>query len=317
LRPPKLTDKQKQRLKVLEPQLKTAISNRDFSVAKRIVVDLQVLLKPSGHLNRLIQSKNRLYELALEVNEISTAIRGLKSNRSVINQNTRLFLEATSLLAICYLRRQELELAKPLIRQVLTNDTVIKSPRTRKAFRVEIVERFNQEVALYSLKDKEKEEFTKEDVQQQVGKILMNQNDLEIYTTLGKSVPEHTKYLLFEVHQYSSKQLPSAERLALPSPEEKIKATEVGMTVFQSVKRVIFNSLCDKESEIYKIWYTNGMEIILSKGYISSAVLSCLNNLGIGMKLLSASIIALILKFGLEVYCVKNKPLDLMALRGK
>lgn len=317
MRPPKLTDKQKQRLKVLEPQLKTAISNRDFSVAKRIVVDLQVLLKPSGHLNRLIQSKNRLYELALEVNEISTAIRGLKSNRSVINQNTRLFLEATSLLAICYLRRQELELAKPLIRQVLTNDTVIKSPRTRKAFRVEIVERFNQEVALYSLKDKEKEEFTKEDVQQQVGKILMNQNDLEIYTTLGKSVPEHTKYLLFEVHQYSSKQLPSAERLALPSPEEKIKATEVGMTVFQSVKRVIFNSLCDKESEIYKIWYTNGMEIILSKGYISSAVLSCLNNLGIGMKLLSASIIALILKFGLEVYCVKNKPLDLMALRGK
>ena len=297
--------------------MKVAISNRDFSTAKRLVVVLQALLKPTGHFNRLIQSKNRLYELALEVDEINTAIRGLKSNRAVINQNTRLYLEATSLLAICYLRQEELELAKPLIKEVLTNDTVIKSPRTRREFRIEIVERFNQETALYSLKNKDKEDFTKEELQEQVGKILMSQNESEIYTTLGKSVPEHTKYLLFEVHQYSLKQLPSAERLALPSPEEKVKEKEVGMTVFQSVKRVIYNSLCDKESEIYKVWYTNGMEIILSKGYISSAVLSCLNNIGIGMKLLSASIVALILKFGLEVYCIKNKPSDLMELRGK
>lgn len=317
MRPPKLTDRQKQRLKVLEPKLKVAISNRDFSTAKSLVADLQALLKPTGHLARLIQSKNRLYELAIEIGEINTAIRGLKSNRTVVNSNTRLYLEATSLLAICYLRQEEIELAKPLIKEVLTNDTVIKSSRTRKQFRVEIVERFNQETALYSLKNKDKEDISKEELQEQVGKILMSQNEEEIYTTLGKSVPQHTKYLLFEVHQYSLKQLPSAERLALPSPEEKIKEKEVGKTVFQSVKRVIYNSLCDKESEIYKIWYTNGMEIILSKGYISSAVLSCMNNIGIGMKLLSASIVALILKFGLEVYCEKNKPSDLMELRGK
>ncbi len=317
MRPPKLSDKQKERLKVLEPKLKVAISNRDFSTAKRLVVDLQTLLKPTGHITRLIQSKNRLYELALEVDEINTAIRGLKSNRAVVNVNTRLYLEATALLAICYLRQEELELAKPLIKEVLTNDTVLKSPRTRKQFRAEIIDRFDQETALYSLKNKEKEEITKEELEEQVGKILMSQNESEIYSTLGKSVPEHTKYLLFEVHQYSLKQLPSAERLALPSPEEKIKEREVGMTVFQSVKRVIYKSLCDKESEIYKIWYTNGMEIILSRGYISSAVLTCLNNIGIGMKLLSASIVALILKFGLEVYCEKNKPYDLMELRGQ
>lgn len=317
MKPPKLTEIQKRRLKVLEPKLKVAISNRDFSTAKALVVDLQNLLKPTGHFTRLIQSKNRLYELALEIDELSTAIRGLKSNRAVVNSNTRLYLEATSLLAICYLRQEEIELAKPLIKEVLTNDTVIKSARTRKQFRLEIIDRFNQETALYSLKNKDKEEFTKEELQEQVGKILMSQNESEIYTTLGKSVPQHTKYLLFEVHQYSLKQLPSAERLALPSPEEKIKDKEVGLTVFQSAKRVIYNSLCDKESEIYKVWYTNGMEIILSKGYISSAVLSCFNNIGIGMKLLSASIVALILKFGLEIYCIKNKPSDLMELRGK
>lgn len=317
MKTPKLTEIQKRRLKVLEPKLKVAISKRDFQTAKTLALDLQNLLKPTGHFTRLIQSKNRLYELALEIDELDTAIRGLESNRAVVNSNTRLYLEATSLLAICYLRQEEIELAKPLIKEVLTNDKVIKSSRTRKQFRLEIIDRFNQETALYSLKNKDKEKFTKEELQEQVGKILMSQNESEIYTTLGKSVPQHTKYLLFQVHQYSLKQLPSAERLALPSPEEKIKDKEVGLTVFQSVKRVIYNSLCDKESEIYKIWYTNGMEIILSKGYISSAVLNCFNNIGIGMKLLSASIVALILKFGLEVYCIKNKPSDLMELRGK
>lgn len=80
-------------------------------------------------------------------------------------------------------------------------------------------------------------------MQEEVGKILMSQNEEEIYTTLDKSVHQHTKYLLFEVHQYSLKQLLSAERLALPSPEEKIKEKEVGKTVFQSVKWVIYNSL--------------------------------------------------------------------------
>lgn len=317
MKPPKLTETQKRRLKVLEPKLKVAISNRDFPTAKSLVVDLQNLLKPTGHFNRLIQSKNRLYELALEIDKLNIAISGLKSNRAVVNSNTRLYLEATSLLAICYLRQEEIELAKPLIKEVLTNDTVIKSSRTRKQFRIEIIERFNQETALYSLKNKGKEQFSNEELQEEVGKLLMSQNESEIYTTLGKSVPQHTKYLLFEVHQYSLKQLPSAERLALPGPEEKIKDEQVGITVYQSVKRVIYKSLCDKESEIYKIWYTNGMGIILSKGYISSAVLNCFNNIGIGMKLLSASVIALILKFGLEVYCEKNKPSDLMELRGK
>jgi hypothetical protein len=111
--------------------------------------------------------------------------------------------------------------------------------------------------------------------------------------------------------------LTSAERLCLPSPEEKLKDTEVGKTIFQSVKRVIYSSLCDSNSEIYKTWFENGMKMVLSKGYIKTAVLSCLASLGIGLKLLSASIISLIIKFGLDVYCEHYKPTDLMELRGK
>lgn len=317
MRPPKLTDKQKERLKILEPKLKEAIAERNFEIAKSLVVDLQSLLRPTRHFTRLIQSKNRLYELALEINEIDFAIRGFKGNRQLVSDRTRLYLESTALLAICYLRKEQIENAKPLISEVLRNDTVIKSDRTRKKFRKEIINRFNEETALYSLKNKDQEHFTEEELESEIINLITQKNESEIYLVIGNNVPHHTKHLLFQVHQFSTKQLPSAERLALPSPEQKIKNKEVGKTVFQSVKRVIYNSLCDPKSEIYKAWYNNGMAIVLSKNYIRTAVLACLASLGIGFKLITASVIALIMKFGLEVYCEKYKPADLMELRSK
>ncbi len=317
LRPPKLTDKQKERLRILEPKLKIAIGDRDFETAKRLVVDLQTVLRKTGHLTRLLQSKNRLYELALELDELDFAIRGLEENRKLVSDRTRLYLEATALLAICYLRKEEIEKAKPLIKEVLHNDSVIKSERTRSQFRKEIIDRFNEETALYSLKNKEEEHFTEEELEKEIVKLVTRKTESEIYLSLGKNVPQHTKYLLFQVHEFSTKQLPSAERLALPSPEEKIKDKEVGKTVFQSVKRVLYNSLCDPKSEIYQVWFKNGMGMVLSKNYIRSAVIACLASLGIGIKMISATIIALIMKFGLEVYCEKYKPADLMELRGK
>lgn len=317
MRPPKLTDKQKERLRVLEPKLKVAISERNFETAKRLVIDLQSVLRKTGHLTRLLQSKNRLYELALELNELGFAIRGLEGNRKLVSDRTRLYLEATSLLAICYLRKEDIEKAKPLIKEVLQNDTVIKSERTRKKFRKEIVERFNEETALYSLKNKDQESYTENEIENEVIKLVTKKTESEIFLSLGKSVPQHTKYLLFQVHEFSTKQLPSAERIALPSPEEKIKDKEVGKTVFQSVKRVLYNSLCDPQSEIYQVWFKNGMGMVLNKNYIRGAVIAMFTGLGIGIKMLTASVIALVMKFGLEVYCEKYKPTDLMALRGK
>lgn len=317
MRPPKLTDKQKERLQILEPKLKTAILERNFETAKSLVVDLQSVLRKTGHLTRLLQSKNRLYELALELNELGFAIRGLEGNRKLVSDRTRLYLEATSLLAICYLRKEDIEKAKPLIKEVLQNDSVIKSERTRKKFRKEIVERFNEETALYSLKNKNQESYTENEIENEVIKLVTKKTESEIFLSLGKSVPQHTKYLLFQVHEFSTKQLPSAERLALPSPEEKIKDKEVGKTVFQSVKRVLYNSLCDPESEIYQVWFKNGMGMVLNKNYIRGAVIAMFTGLGIGIKMLTASVIALVMKFGLEVYCEKYKPTDLMALRGK
>lgn len=317
MRPPKLTDKQKTRLKILEPKYISSIKKKDLHSAKELAFDIQNVFRPSGHITRLITIKNRLYELALELGELDFAIEGFKSGLMHLSSNTRVYLESSALLAICYLRKEEIEKAKPLIEEVLKNDNVIKSERTRKIFKLEMIDRFNEETALFSLKDKAIEYFTDDDLENEIMRIMTTLNEDEMFSSVGKSVPQHTKYLLFEVNEFSTKQLTFTERLGLPSSTDKLKDNEVGKTVFKSIKRVIYNSLCDKESEIYKTWFENGMKMVLSKGYIRTAVLSCFANLGIGIKLLAASIISLIIKLGLEVYCEHNKPTELMELRGK
>lgn len=318
MRKPKLTSQQRERLKILEPKLKNTIAERDYNSAKSLTVDIQNVLRPTGHYTRLAKSKNAFYELALETNHLDTAITGLISNRKIVSSTTRLYLEASALLAICYLRKKNLRKAKPLISEVLKNDSVIKTDRTRKKFRKEIIERFDEEIALYSLKEKIQEHFTEEELESEIIMLMRtNKSEDQLFKLIGQTVPQNTKFLLFEVHQFSTNQLPSAEKIALPSPDQKIKDKEIGKTVFQSVKRVIYNSLCDPNSDIYKAWFNDGMKIVLSKGYIRSTILASMASIGVGIKMIVAYAAALVMKLGLEVYCEHYKPQNLMNLRGQ
>lgn len=313
----KLTEKQKERLRILEPKLNKAIESKQFEEAKKIVLDLQYLLRPSGHFVRLIQSKNKLYELAIEQSKYDLALQGLLANQKVLNNNTRIYLETISLIAICYLRMRDIINAKKYIKEVLENDTVIKTQRTRSIFHSEIINRFNEEVALATLINSGTDDIKEEEIEKEVIRIIQTLSDDEIFASMGEKTPNSTKDLIYLIHDYSLKQLPYREKLLLPSPEQKIKDKEVGITIFESVKRVIYNSLCSQESEIYKIWYTNGMSVVLGKKYIISTVISILMNMGVGIKMLIASIIALITKFGIEVYCEKYKPIYVSEIRNK
>lgn len=55
-----MSETQKARLGVLEPQLDKALRNQDLQAAKRAVLDIQDLLRPTKHYVRLVQSKNKL-----------------------------------------------------------------------------------------------------------------------------------------------------------------------------------------------------------------------------------------------------------------
>lgn len=303
-----LTPGQKQQLTILETRLDKAISLIDYQSAKSVMLDIQAILKPAKHFARLVLSKNKLYELAVKLNDFDFAINGLLSNRGVLSDKTKIYLETTSLLAICYIRMLEIAKAKPYLKEVLTNEIVISSASERKIWRQRMIDRFKEEVIVSTMRSNSKPVYNDAEIEKEVVRIIQNNSEQEIYEEIGIATPKATREMLSILYNYSSKQPASAERLALPEPEHTVKNADVGVTVFESIKKVIYNSLCSRESDIYKAWFNNGMQVILSKGYIGAIVITCLIKFGIDIKLLAAPVIALITKFGIEVFCEKYKP---------
>lgn len=312
----KLTDLQKKRLKSLDPQFKRAIAERNLNTSKFIIRDIRDVLNQTNNKTKLSQYKNMLYELALELEDYDFAEKGFIEVRNLVSNNTRIYLEASALLAICYLRTEEYEKSKPLIAEVLKNNTVIKTERTRNAFKRNIIQRFDEEVALFSLKDKSHHSLLNiDELESEAIKLIQSKNEDEMFEYLGQNTPVNTKQLIYLINEFSNKQLTHKERKLLPSPQDAIKDKEAGRTVFSSFKRVIYNSLCDPKSEVYKAWYTNGAGAVLEKKYLVTAVVGALASCSICVKALIVSAIALVLRFTLDVYCDRYKPLGVIEIR--
>lgn len=311
----RLSDIQNDRLNRLEQKLRRAAGLGDLITAKNIAYDIQTLLRPHGYETRLMQVKNWLYEAGIQSGEYPFAIDGLKSVKLKTNKNTRVYLEATALLAIAYLRNNELEKAKPEIKEVLRNDKVIKSDKKRKEFRKAIIERFDEEVSLHSMKGLGLDKLDSTEIEAEAQIIAETNTELEILDHIGENVPQSALRAIFNIDEYAKNQLPSAERSSLPSPKEIIKEGQVGKTLFKSIKRTLYNSLCDKDSDTYKAWYNDGLQMILSRKYISATVVGALMSLGIGIKMIATYVVALIIKFGIEVFCNHHKPEGIMQLR--
>jgi len=312
----KLTEIQKNRLKSLDPQFKSAIAERKLDVAKIVIRDIRDVLNQTNNKTKLSQYKNQLYELALDSGDYDFAEKGFLEVRHLVNSTTRIHLEATALLAICYLRTEKYEESKVYIEEVLKNDKVIKTERTRNSFKKNIIQRFDEEVALFSLRDKTN--YAKYDIYEleaEAIKLIQSKNEDELFEHLGQNTPQHTKQLIYIIDEFSKKQLTYRERKLLPSPEEAIKDKEAGRTVFASFKRVIYNSLCDPKSEVYKAWYTNGASAVLDKKYLITAISGALAEISICIKALIVSAIALVIRFSLDVYCDRYKPISVIEIR--
>lgn len=311
----RLNNTQKNRLSVLKPQFETSIREKDYNGSKLIFRDIQELLLQNNNKTLLAKYKNWLYELAVDVEEYSFAERGLISVRRDVNSNTRLYLEATALLAICYLRLLKVTNAKPLIKEVLNNSAVIKTERTRKIFNKEIIQRFDEEVALFSLKESKIVQFDIDEIENEVGFLVATKTEGELFGMLGHNVPNNTKNLLFEVDNFAKNQLPYTERKLLQTSEELIKDEEAGKTVFKSFKRTIYNSICDPKSQVYKMWNEKIVGAVFDIKYLIGAITLTLSNSYIGIKALIVTASALVIRFGLDIYCEHYKPKGLMDTR--
>jgi hypothetical protein len=313
----KLSERQRERLGILEPALRNAVRLGDYEGAKRITADIQSLLRPTGHETRLMQAKNWLFEAAMEAGKLETAVSGFEGVRKLVARRTRVYLEATALLAVCHIRRRDLESAEPLIREVLASDSIISSERRRRQFRLRVVSRFEEEGVLAALEGNGEDLLVPDEIETAAAKSVQTKSEDEMFADLGSALPPATVAYLLRIDELAKRQLPASEIRYLPPAQDLLKHGQLGRTTFHAVKRVLWRSLCDPESELYKAWFKNGISAVLDKKYISTCVIGALGGFNIALGGLVVSLVALLFKFGIEVYCEKYRPDGLMIARDE
>ncbi|HBK3302204.1 hypothetical protein I5679_17245 [Citrobacter koseri] len=141
--------------------------------------------------------------------------------------------------------------------------------------------------------------------------MVMSQNEEQILERIGSSVPQHSINLLEQVQVAYTLRLPAPDRKLLPKQLSKDKKVELGKRTNTALKRVAWRALCSPESDIYKAW-TQGLSVVYDKKYIAGAIVSSFNSFSISITMLAASIAALAIKFGAEVFCETFSPKSLM-----
>lgn len=313
----KLTDYQLKKLKPLELELKHAVRSGDTDKAIEIATQIQELFPNEWRRHhRLLRAKLWAFESCLDANRISYAERGFIGIRKLTASNTRLYLEASSLLAVCYLRAKDTSLAKKLIKEVIENINNISSERTRHQFQKRLIERVEEECILTELIGTNGLNMDVEEIQAKAVMLVQRNSDAEIFKLIGNSVPTASIDLLRDIRTYSLNQLPAPDRKLLPSPEKAEEPQKVGKTTFVIIKRIAWKTFCNPDSTIYKLW-KNRVPKVFNEGYFSAAVVTTMGDFRIGIPLLASGISALIMKYTAEEFCDLSKPKGLMIDRGK
>lgn len=315
-KPPALTEIQKKRLAILEPALRHAVYSADYGGAKEIASDIQRLLRVTGHETRLMRSKVWLFEAALNAGEILIAEAGLRGVLGKTADTTKVHLEAKALLVVCLLRQQKLAEAEPLIERVLQGKS-IKDAVRRKHFIESVVARYQLESYLTAVNGHGHERLDPNVVDTAAIEALQTKTEEELYAEIAAALPREVIDFVFRVDQASRKQLTMTEIRYIPSPIQLTKKVEQGRSFFASLKLVIWKSLCDPKSEIYNAWYTQGIATVFSKKYYAIVVSTALVDIGFAAKAIAIPVTALLMKLGIEIYCERYKPGEILDGRDK
>lgn len=308
---PNLTKDQKEKLALLEPQLRSCVKHADLDKAKKITAQIQNLLRPTGHETRLLQAKNWLYETAMEAGNLTFAKMGFEGTIKKSSASTRLHLEATSLLAICYLREHNTEKTRELIIKAVQNINNIKSDDRRKQFHQRLLERLEEESILIGLVDRTSPSLDIEKVDKETIALVMSKTESQILLELGNAIPKKVINLLTEVRDAYQHQLPGPDRKFLPPPITEDTKEELGKRASSALKHVAWKALCNSNSDIYKAW-TQGLSVVYDKKYITGAIVASFNSVSISVTMIAASAAALAIKFGAEVFCEMFAPKSMM-----
>ena len=313
----KLTEYQLKKLKPLEEKLKRAVRSGNPEEAIEIATIIQALFPAEWRRHhRLLRAKLWVFEACLDANRITYAKNGLVGIRKLSAENTRLYLEASSLLAVCCLRGKQTSEAKILIKEVIEKINNITSDRTRHQFQKRLIERIEEECILAELIGINDSPMDVDEVQAKAVLLIQRNSDAEIFKLIGNTVPTASINLLHDVREYSVKQLPNPDRKRLPSQEKVEESKKLGKITFAVIKRIAWKTFCNPDSTIYKLWKER-VPKVFDQGYFSAAVIATLGDFRIGVPLIASGISALVMKYTAEEFCELSKPKGLMIDRGK
>ncbi len=308
----KLTRATLEKLRVFEKQLTDAVDSGEADRALGLVARIQELFSGDRRHHRLLRAKLQAFEACLDTNRLQYAGSGFLGIRRLAGKSTRLYLEASILLAVCHLRKKETPEAKQVIREVFKRINNIASSRTRREFQKKIVNRIEEESILASLIDTQNGSLDAKAIEKEAEQLAKETSASEIYSLIGNSLPGGGVYLLREVREYSLKQLTQPDRKLLPPPREVEEPQTIGRTAFAALKRVCWKTVCAKDSPVYKLW-SKRVPIIFNQGYFSAAIITALGDFRIGIPLVASGLIALAMKYSAEEFCEVSRPEGIMS----
>lgn len=310
----RLSENMLSQLRPLESDLKRALLVQDSDLALESAKRIQALFHPNRSHHRLLRSKLWAYEACVEANRLALAEPGLVGVRQLSDGGTRLYLEASALLAVVYLRQKKVGSAKDLIREVILKINNIESPRTRHAFQKRFVERIEEECIFAELVGSGGPLLDPAAVEEKAIFLIQRNSDEEIFKLIGESVPEAGLALLESVRSYSLQQLPPPDRKLLTGPDEVKKPSSIGRTAFAVLRRVAWKTLCNPDSQIFKLWSKKAPSFF-NQGYFTAAIVTAMNDLRIGLPLVASGIAAIAMKYTAEEFCELSKPKGIMSSR--
>ncbi len=302
-RPPKLTSDQKVLLAKWEPILRDSAKSGELETAKRAMANIQKCLRRSGHETRLMSNKVWYFEAAMESGHLSDAERGFIGIRGKVPKRNLTHRKATALLAVCYIRQKRTELAMPLISAALRDKSYSGDQKRRGEVRRELARIFQEESLISDLRGRYRDPLDVDDILARAGQLVQTKHEREIMEYLGNTVPFEARERFLEMLEFTRKELPSADRKLLPSPDVARTSETLGERVLSATKRVVWKSLCDERSAVYEVWCKKGVLAVARMQMLVAAVLTCLMRIDLALASLAISISALILKMGLEVFC--------------
>lgn len=307
----KLGPRKLKEVRELEAQLQVAMETSDADGAIQIATQLQTVFGANRKHHRLLRTKLFAFEACLDANRVSYAERGFIGIRQLSNPTTRIYLEASSLLAICLLRDKKIPESKKLLEEVISKINNIASDRSRHQFQQKLVQRIEEECILTELIGTSTAQLDLNEIETETATIFKTLSNEKILRLIGNQIPAAGINLLNEVRDFSLKQLPPPDRRLLPPPESMVDPEVIGRTTFALMRRIAWKTFCKPSSPIYKLW-AGRIPKVFNEGYFSAAVVSTFADFKIGLPLLASGIAALVMKYSAEEFCSMAKPIGLM-----